>query len=245
MTPKPSLHPNCCQQASPALRVGRSAAVNDASHNHSTSSSRSVRQPPKASASITRRVVQKLFDARVDNHVPHRAIVLRRWLQDFSTDLHCILSIPAKQEMAMHASRVGSRIFMSAALAMFVAVAAGCATYQHMMGKEELSGANESPPVSTKASGLASIKVGDDGSVSGEVTVSGMVPTAAHIHHGAAGKNGPVIIPLTKVSDDKFVVPPGAKFTDAQYAEYKAGEMYVNVHSAAHKPGEIRAQLQP
>lgn len=145
----------------------------------------------------------------------------------------------------MHASRVGSRIFMSAALTMFVAVAAGCATYNRMMDKEELSGANESPPVSTKASGLASIKVGDDHSVSGEVTVSGMAPTAAHIHQGAAGKNGPVVIPLKKVGDDKFVVPPGSKFTDAQYAAYKAGEMYVNVHSASHKPGEIRAQLQP
>jgi CHRD domain len=147
--------------------------------------------------------------------------------------------------MAMSAKRVGLRVSLGTALLALATITGGCATYHSMMGKTELSGANESPPVSTQASGLASIKVGSDGSVSGEVTVSGMVPTAAHIHHGAAGKNGPVIIPLKKTGADSFEVPAGAKFTEAQLAEYKAGEMYVNVHSAEHKPGEVRGQLKP
>ena len=37
----------------------------------------------------------------------------------------------------------------------------------------------------------------------------------------------------------------GAKLTDAQYDSFKAGNLYVNVHSAANKGGEIRAQLKP
>ena len=42
-----------------------------------------------------------------------------------------------------------------------------------------------------------------------------MEATAAHIHQGARGQNGPVIIPLTKSSDNTWSVPPDAKFTDA------------------------------
>jgi CHRD domain len=108
-----------------------------------------------------------------------------------------------------------------------------------------LSGNDEVPPVTTSASGNGSIKVASDKTLSGGVTTKGMTATAAHIHEGEAGKNGPVVISLTKAGDDKWVVPDGSKFSDAQYDSYKAGKLYVNVHSAAHKDGEIRGQLKP
>ena len=109
-----------------------------------------------------------------------------------------------------------------------------------------LSGAQEVPPVTTSASGSGTITIKDDKSVSGSVTTTGVVGAAAHIHTGAAGRNGPVIIPLTKSSDgNTWSVPAGAKLTDAQYNQYKAGNLYVNVHSAAHKGGEVRGQLKP
>ena len=109
-----------------------------------------------------------------------------------------------------------------------------------------LSGAEEVPPVTTSASGSGTITVKDDKSVSGSVKTSGVAATAAHIHMGAAGRNGPVIVPLTKGSDGStWSVRAGAKLTDAQYDAYKAGNLYVNVHSAAHKGGEIRGQLKP
>jgi CHRD domain len=123
-------------------------------------------------------------------------------------------------------------------------VLAGCATMMSP-GSLMLSGANEVPPVNTSASGSGSFTVGMDKSVSGSVTTTGIAGTAAHIHVGAAGKNGPVAVPLTKTSDATWSAAAGAKLTDAQYEAYKAGETYVNVHSAANKGGEIRAQLRP
>ena len=109
-----------------------------------------------------------------------------------------------------------------------------------------LSGAEEVPPVTTKGSGSGTIAVKDDKSVSGSVTITGFTATAAHIHMAAAGRNGAVIVPLTKSSDgNTWSVSAGAKLTDAQYEAYKAGNLYVNVHSAANKGGEVRGQLKP
>ena len=107
----------------------------------------------------------------------------------------------------------------------------------------KLSGAQEVPPVATKAEGTGKIVVGKDGSVTGTITTSGIEGIAAHIHSGAVGKNGPPIITLEKSSPSTWTVPAGAKLSESQLASYKAGELYVNVHSAAHQPGEIRAQL--
>ncbi len=111
--------------------------------------------------------------------------------------------------------------------------------------KVTLSGEQEVPAVSTSASATGIVTVSSDKLVSGNITVSGMEPTAAHIHEGARGQNGPVIIPLNKSPDNTWSVPAGAKLTDAQYKNYLAGNLYINMHSAAHKGGEIRAQLNP
>jgi hypothetical protein len=111
--------------------------------------------------------------------------------------------------------------------------------------KVELTGDQEVPAVSTAAKGTGTITVGADKSVSGSVTTKDIAGIAAHIHLASPGKNGPPVIPLTKTSDNVWSVPEGSKLTDEQYASYKAGDLYVNVHSADHKPGEIRGQLKP
>ena len=51
-------------------------------------------------------------------------------------------------------------------------------------------------------------------------------------------------IPLTKSGND-WTVPAGAKLTDEQYKDFQAGNLYVNVHSAENKSGEIRGNLSP
>jgi hypothetical protein len=111
--------------------------------------------------------------------------------------------------------------------------------------KVTLGGDQEIPPVTTSAAGTGSFNVAADRSVSGGVTISGMTATVAHVHEAAAGMNGPINIPLTKVSDTVWVLPAGAKLTDAQYESYKAGRLYYNVHSAQYRSGEIRGQIKP
>jgi hypothetical protein len=108
-----------------------------------------------------------------------------------------------------------------------------------------LAGSAEVPPVTTAASGSGKITVSADHSVSGSITITGIAATMAHIHDGAVGKNGPVVVPLAKSSETTFEVPPGTRFTEAQYASYLGGGYYVNVHSAAHPGGEMRGQLVP
>jgi hypothetical protein len=128
-----------------------------------------------------------------------------------------------------------------AAAALLLAAGSGLAWAEEL----KLSGAQEVPPVTTSAAGTGNITVAADGAVSGSVTTTGVAGTMAHIHVAAMGKNGPVIIPLTKTGDGVWSVPPGAKLNPEQMKSYQAGELYVNVHSDAHKGGEVRAQLKP
>jgi hypothetical protein len=119
-----------------------------------------------------------------------------------------------------------------------------------------VTGAQEVPPVTTNASGLADIAVREFKgpaattglncyNVVGQVSVAGMIATAAHIHQAAPGQNGPVIAPLVRVSETLWTVPSGTCMTKDQYQAWWDGNTYVNVHSAANPGGEIRGQLKP
>ena len=66
--------------------------------------------------------------------------------------------------------------------------------------KVTLSGDQEVPAVKTAAAGSGTIMIGDDKSVGGSVTTTGVAATMAHIHMAGAGKNGPVIVPLTRMA---------------------------------------------
>ena len=145
-----------------------------------------------------------------------------------------------------------ARTTRSLSIAVALAATLGaCAGYNNMMAgapamqvgqRLELTGAQEVPPVTTSATGKAVVMITKE-SVSGSIETTGITATAAHIHQGAAGANGPVIVPMVK-EGDKFVFPAGAKLTDAQYEAFKNGGLYLNVHSAAHPGGEIRAQIK-
>jgi len=128
-------------------------------------------------------------------------------------------------------------------LGMVLVLASASASAQLM--QVVLSGAQEVPPVSTQASANGTISVGADLAISGSVSTTGVEGTMAHIHKAPAGQNGPVVVPMVKTADNIWSIPAGAKLTEAQFQDLKDGNLYINVHSAAHKGGEVRGQLKP
>jgi hypothetical protein len=127
---------------------------------------------------------------------------------------------------------------------------AGCESMPSSSGGSQgisfdLGGSQEVPPVVVDGTGSGTIIVDSSGAISGTVITVGVAGTAAHIHMGAVGKNGKVIIPLQKVDASTWKVPDGKKLTEEQMKAYKAGNLYVNVHSATHKGGEVRGQIIP
>jgi hypothetical protein len=108
----------------------------------------------------------------------------------------------------------------------------------------KLSGAEEVPALSVPGTGSGSFRVASDGTITGSVTTKDVAGTMAHIHRGAKGQNGPIVVPLDK-NGDTYTVPAGRKLTPQQMDDLKAGNLYVNVHTNRNKGGEVRGQLAP
>jgi hypothetical protein len=140
--------------------------------------------------------------------------------------------------------KIARTLKLGAALAAALFIA-GCAGMGGGATSVALSGSQEVPPTSASGSGTGTVSVADDMTVTAKITTQGVNGVAAHIHEGAAGANGPVIVPLEKTGDNVWTSKPGHKLTAAQYEAYKAGRTYFNVHTAQNKGGEIRGQIRP
>jgi hypothetical protein len=110
--------------------------------------------------------------------------------------------------------------------------------------KGVLTGGAEVPPVQSAGKGTAAVNY-DTASkqVTYSVTYTGLSgpAAAAHIHCGAAaGANSGVAVPLASAASP---ITGSGTLTDAQAADLEAGKCYVNIHTAANKGGELRAQL--
>jgi hypothetical protein len=118
-----------------------------------------------------------------------------------------------------------------------------------------LSGIDESPPVSTLASGYALLSWNADGTLSFAVAVANLEgATEAHLHAGERGADGPVLATLFTVSPGTPGVENGilarGTLTSADVDDLAAlafemlsGDTYVDVHTAAYSDGEIRGQV--
>ena len=106
-----------------------------------------------------------------------------------------------------------------------------------------LNGAQETPPVVTSAIGtaVAALSATLD-TLTYYVSVSGLAPTAAHLHIAPPGMSGPVMVPLAPGGSPNFYTG-SVVLTSVQVASLLKGDIYVNIHTAANPGGEIRGQL--
>lgn len=110
-----------------------------------------------------------------------------------------------------------------------------------------LSGAQEVPPVSTPAAATAAltwIRSSDELVV--HVTTAGLEDAVeSHVHRALAGVNGPILTGLVQDPEDPAHWSLEAFQLDAAaVTELTSGALYLNVHTPAHPPGEVRGQIE-
>ncbi|MBY0478069.1 MAG: CHRD domain-containing protein [Chitinophagaceae bacterium] len=110
-----------------------------------------------------------------------------------------------------------------------------------------LSGANEVPAITTTATGVARIRLTADKKLYSVITVSsleaGDALQFAHIHRGAAGVNGAVLLSIAGVAGD-FAINKVFTLDDAVYTALKNEALYVNAHSTLYASGVVRGQIR-
>lgn len=109
-----------------------------------------------------------------------------------------------------------------------------------------LSGKNEVPPIQGPAAGNAEVTLDTaTHTLTWTVTFDGLSGElrAAHFHGQASvTENAPIVVPIAK-RGDKSPLRGSKVLTPEQQAALLAGRWYINVHTAAHPPGEIRGQV--
>lgn len=141
-----------------------------------------------------------------------------------------------------------SMLFVAAGAALLT----GCETVERaatdILGNNfaaNLTGANEVPPADPDGVGTARISTDDATNricVRLEVRNIGAV-TAAHIHRGRAGVNGPPVVTLDAPDDDDSDDCDDVADSLLDEIRRSPADFYVNVHTAEHPDGAIRGQI--
>jgi len=126
----------------------------------------------------------------------------------------------------------------------------------------KLSGHDSTPAIKTTAKGDAEFKLAKYGKeLSYKLTVTDIENvTAAHIHQGKKGKNGPPVAGLFAgpkkegkfsgvlaegvISEKELMGSLTGKPVDALVKLIKTGDVYVNIHTDGHPDGELRGQIK-
>ena len=138
-----------------------------------------------------------------------------------------------------------SRAALIAAAGLLALAASPFAAAETIHFTAHLDGAQETPPNDTKGTGEAQVAFDTDSkTLIWTVTYRGLTgpATMAHFHGpAAAGKAAPVVVNFTPVESP---IHGSTVLTQGQIDQLMNGLWYVNVHTAAHPPGEIRGQVE-
>jgi hypothetical protein len=179
----------------------------------------------------------------------------------------CVAILPIKMKVTKN--RVGQLTFaavITVALS-YAAIGVGLgfpnwpiksALAQEVFVASNMTGAKEVPPVNTTASGSATF-VNNQTVIDYDLSVSDLYNvTAAHIHQGRAGANGPIVVTLYKTADPSpglfggytgnitssmLEGPLRGQQLSALVDLLSNGQGYVNVHTIRNPNGEIRDQV--
>ncbi len=140
---------------------------------------------------------------------------------------------------------------VSSLVALLTLAAVGFATTGNALGpsiEAELTGAQEVPgPGDADGSGEAEFSLNQgQGKVCFEIEVENIAPaTAAHIHLGAEGVAGPVVVTLEPPTDGSSAgCVTGVDPAIVKAIRKNPGNYYCNVHNAEFPPGAVRGQLE-
>ena len=126
-----------------------------------------------------------------------------------------------------------------------------------------LTGDKEVPPVQTQATGTAGFSQPHLSNMSYGIRVNNIEGvTAAHIHQGQEGQNGPIIVTLFKADNETGTGPVNGQLTGGNITNdmlegamagktlegelanaIQDGQTYVNVHTVENPDGAIRGQI--
>jgi hypothetical protein len=133
-----------------------------------------------------------------------------------------------------------------AAAALSVLLFTGMPAFAEMVSyKADLKASTEVPPNDSKGTGaVAATYDTTSKKLTWTITYSGLTgpATTAHFHGPAApGANAPPTVPIS--GNLTSPMKGEATLTDAQATDLQGGRWYLNIHTTAHKDGELRGQV--
>lgn len=143
----------------------------------------------------------------------------------------------------MRVNQIRPAIAVSAASAVLMMAAPAFA--EMVTFKADMKGSFEVPANDSKGTGTVEATFDTSSKkLSWTVTYTGLTgaATAAHFHGPAAvAANAPPVVPLS--GSLMSPIKGDATLTDVQASALLGGQMYLNIHTAAHKDGELRGQI--